>query len=310
MILHRKLVFSLALILSTAAAKASSVVYVLGDSGQFGTINLSTGSFTQIGPGIPVGTGGLVQGPSGNLLSLGFNGNLNSINPVTGLLTNIGPTGLGDCSLPTSPCGSNSANILGKLGSNIYATDLANKLYSVNPTTGVATLIGATGIPALPFIPHAPVPGDPDGSFYIYDEILFDFGGNLYANFDTGIFDPTTFTPTQLVAPELYEINTTTGLATSISPTTFGLEGITNVNGTLYGFDLPIGAVVTLNLADGSTGYVSDSDPAAGLVTSAVTFTASSASASAVPEPASLAMVGTGLAAFATAIKRRRSRSS
>ena len=306
MILRRKLVLALALVLPAAAANASSVVYVLGDGGQFGTVNLSTGSFTQVGPGIPVGTGGLVQGPGGNLLSLGFNGNLNSINPVTGLLTNIGPTGLGDCTLPTSPCGLNSANIIGKVGSNIYATDLANRLYSVNPTTGVATLIGATGIPALPFIPHAPVPGDPDGSFYIYDETLFDFGGNLYANFDTGSFDPTTFTPTQLVAPELYEINTTTGLATSITPTVFGLEGITNFNGTLYAFDLPIGALVTLNLADGSTSYVGDSDPNAGLITSAATFTASSTTASPVPEPASLAMVGTGLAAVAATIKRRR----
>ena len=304
MILHRKLVVALALVLSTAAAKANPVVYVLGDSGQFGTVDLANGSFTQVGPGIPVGTGGLIQGPSGNLLSLGFNGNLNSINPVTGLLTNIGPTGLGDCTLPTSPCGLNSANILGKVGSNIYATDLANKLYSVNPTTGVATLIGATGIPALPFAPHAPVPGDPDGSFYIYDETLFDFGGNLYANFDTGILDPTTFNLTQLVAAELYEINTTTGLATSINPTDFGLAGIANVNGTLYAFNLPLGAIVTLNLADGSTGHVSDSDPAAGLVGGATPLLA--AATSPVPEPASLAMVGTGLAAFAAAIKNRR----
>jgi hypothetical protein len=298
MILRRKLVLALALVLSTAAAKADPVVYVLGDSGQFGTVNLFTGSFTPIGPGIPVGTGGLVQGPGGTLLSLGFDGHLNSINPSTGVLSSIGATGLGDCTLPSSPCGLNSANILGKLGSEIYATDLANNLYSVNPTTGVATLIGATGIPGLPFIPHAPVPGDPDGSFYIYDEILFDFGGNLYANFDTGIFDPTTFTPTQLIAPELYEINTLTGLATSINPTTFGLEGITNVNGTLYAFDLPLSSVVTLNLADGSTSYVSDADPAAGLITSAT-------AASPVPEPASLALVGSGLAAIAAGIRRR-----
>jgi hypothetical protein len=298
MILRHKLALAFTLALATAAANADNLVYVLGDSGQFGTVNLSTGSFTPIGPGIPVGTGGLVQGPGGTLLSLGFDGHLNSINPTTGVLSTIGATGLGDCSLPSSPCGLNSANILGKVGSNIYATDLANNLYSVNPTTGTATFIGATGIPALPFIPHAPVPGDPDGSFYIYDEILFDFGGNLYANFDTGIFDPTTFTPTPLIAPELYEINTLTGLATSISPTTFGLEGITNVNGTLYAFDLPLSSVVTLNLADGSTTYVSDTDPAAGLVTSATV-------ASPVPEPTSLALVGSGLAAFAAGIRRR-----
>jgi hypothetical protein len=302
MILRQKLALTLALTLSTVAAKATPVTYVLADSGQFGTVNLSTGSFTQIGATITVPTGGLVQGPSGNLISLGFDGTLNSINPITGLLTNIGPTGLGDCATPASPCGLNSANTLGKVGSTIYATDLANKLYSINPATGAATLIGATGIPALPFIPHALVPGDPDGSFYIYDESLFEFGGDLYANFDSGIFDPTTFTPTQFVAPELYKINTTTGLATSISPTVFGLEGITNVNGTIYAFDLPIGAIVTLNLSDGSTNYVSDADPNAGLVSSATTFTP----ASTVPEPASLAMVGTGLAAIATTIKHRR----
>jgi PEP-CTERM motif len=298
MILEHKLVLAFTLALSTAAANADNLVYVLGDSGQFGTVNLSTGSFTPIGPGLPVGTGGLVQGSGGNLLSLGFNGGLNSINPTTGVLSTIGAIGLGDCSLPTSPCGSNSANIIGKVGSNLYATDLANNLYSVNPATGAATLIGATGIPGLPFAPHAPVPGDPDGSFYIYDEVLFDYGGNLYANFDTGIFDPTTFTPTQLIAPELYKINTLTGLATSINPTAFGLEGIANVNGTLYAFDLPLSSVVTLNLADGSTSYVSDADPAAGLVTSAT-------AASPVPEPASLALVGSGLAAIAAGIRRK-----
>jgi hypothetical protein len=298
MILRQKLVIALTLALSTAAAKADSLVYVIGDTGQFGKVNLSTGSFTPIGPGLSVGTGGLVQGPGSSLISLGFNGNLNSINPTTGVLSVIGATGLGDCSLPTSPCGSNSANIIAKVGSNLYATDLANNLYSVNPITGAATLIGATGIPALPFIPHAEVPGDPDGSFYIFDESLFDYNGNLYANFDTGIFDPVTFTPTPLTAPGLYQINTSTGLATSITPTTFGIAGITNVDGTLYAFDLPTSSVVTLNLTNGTTSHVSDTDPAAGLVGGATPVPA-------VPEPASIALVGTGLAAIAARIRKR-----
>jgi hypothetical protein len=298
MILQHTLVLSLGLALSTAAANANPVVYVIGDSGQFGTVNLSTGSFAPIGPGVSVGTGGLVPGPGGSLLSLGFNGDLNSINPTTGVLSVVGATGLGDCSFPTSPCGLNSANILGKVGSTVYATDLANNLYSVNSSTGAAKLIGATGIPALPFIPHATVPGDPDGSFYIYDESLFDYAGKLYANFDAGIFDPTTFTPTPLIAPTLYQIDTLTGLATTIAPTAFGLGSITDVDGTLYAFDLPLGSVVTLNLADGSTSYVSDTDPSAGLV-------GGSTAASPTPEPNSLVLVGSGLAVIAAAVRRR-----
>jgi hypothetical protein len=128
MTIQQKLALALSLTLSAAAANANPIVYAIGGSGQFGTMNLSTGSFTPIGPGISVGTGGLVRGPGGTLLSLGYNGDLNSINPATGVLSPVGATGLGDCSLPSSPCGSNSANIIGKVGSNLYATDLANNL--------------------------------------------------------------------------------------------------------------------------------------------------------------------------------------
>lgn len=299
MILRHKLVLALTLALTSAASKADPLVYTIGDGGQFGTTNLSTGAFTSIGPGIAVGTGGLVQGPGGTLLSLGFNGDLNSINPTTGILSTVGATGLGDCSLPSSPCGSNSANIIGKVGSTLYATDLANNLYTINPSNGAATLVGATGIPGLSFVPHAPVPGDPDGSFYIYDESLFGYGGKLYANFDTGIFDPMTFTPTQLIGPDLYQINTSTGAATILSPTDFGLASITDVAGTLYAFSLPTSSLVTLNLADGKTTYVSDTDPAGGMV-------GGSTPLSPTPEPASLGLVGTGLATLAAAIRRRK----
>jgi hypothetical protein len=299
MILQHKFVLTLTLALASASAHADSLVYVLTDSAQFGTVNLGTGAFNPIGPGIPVGGTGLVQGPGGTFLTLSFNGNLTSINPSTGTASIVGATGLADCTLTSSPCGLHSANVLGKLGATVYATDFAQNLYSVDTTTGHATLIGATGIPAVTFIPHDLVPGDPDGSFYIYDESLFSSGGNLYMDFDTGTFDPTTFTPTPVIAANLYQINPTTGAATLITPNMFGLAAINDVNGTAYAFDLPDSQIVTLNLSNGNTSVVSNTDPNAGLI--------NGASVAATPEPASLALVGTGLAAMAAVIRKRRS---
>ncbi len=104
----------------------------------------------------------MIQGPGGTLLSLGFDGTLNSINRTTGALTTIGATGLGDCSLPpASPCGANSANSFHKLGSTLYATDFDNNLYSVNPTTGAATLIGSTAYLRFPSSPRPSFPATP-----------------------------------------------------------------------------------------------------------------------------------------------------
>ena len=149
---------------------------------------------------------------------------------------------------PRTKSGANSANSFHKLGSTLYATDFANNLYSVDPTTGAATLIGSTGIPPLPFVPESLVPGDPDGSFYFHDESLFDFGGNLFINYDIGSFNPVTFTPTPLIAAGLYHVNVTTGHATSLFPTAFGLSAITNVDGTVYGFSAATGEILTLNM--------------------------------------------------------------
>jgi hypothetical protein len=296
MILKHKLTLALTLALTTAAAHADPLVYVLNDSGQFGTVDLGAGTFNPIGPGIAVSGTGLVPGPAGSFLTLTFTGELDSINRTTGVASLVGATGLADCSLPSSPCGPHSANVLGHLGANLYATDFAQNLYSIDPATGHATLIGATGIPAVTFIPHDTVPSDPN-SIYIYDEAMFSSGGNLYMDFDTGTLDLTTFTPTPVIPPELYRINPITGAATLITSIPFGLAAINDVNGTVYAFDIPTGQIVTLNLSNGSINVVSDVDPAAGII--------NGAAASPVPEPTSLALVGTGLATIAAAMRRR-----
>ena len=295
--IRRKLLVLLAL--ASLPASAGPIVYILNtdpNSGtlNFGTIDLATGAFHQIGtPYDPPDGGGLTAGPNGSLLSISFAGRLNSINPATGALSFIGPTGLGDCTLTTSPCGPNSANVLGYSGGSVYATDFAQNLYSVSPTTGHATLIGSTGIPALPFIPLS---NNPDGSFNFYDENLFSAGGNLYANFDAGTFNPGTSVMTTVIPDALYRIDPSTGYATLIAATDFGLSAIVGINGTAYAFSGPSSQILTLNLTNGHTTFVSDVDPSVGIVVGAV----------ATPEPATVVLSGLGAAALFFLKRRRR----
>jgi hypothetical protein len=293
MVTQRRLTVSLALVLFTVPASADSMVYVVNGE-QFGTVNLGTGAFQQSGPGTPEGADGLVPGPNGSLLTLAFTGNLDSINPATGAVSLIGATGLADCSTPASPCGPTAANTLGKLGGTIYATDLNNDLYTVNPLTGAATLIGPTGIPAVPAVPDST---NPDGTFNAFDSTLFGAGGNLYATFDAITINPSPFTVTPVISPDLYQINPVTGQATLIGPTALTLGAATDVNGTVHAFIDMSSEVATLNLTNGNTTFVSNFDPAAGVIDGATP----------VPEPASIALTCLGIAAL-TICRRRKAR--
>jgi hypothetical protein len=286
------LIFSLAFFCFTIPASADNLVYIVNGA-QFGTMDLNTGAYSPIGSGTPQGAEGLVRGPNGSLLTLTFSGNLDSINPATGAPTIIGPTGLADCSMPSSPCGPTSANVLGQVGGQIYATDFANDLYKINPTTGHATLIGPTGMPELTFVPLST---NPDGTFNAYDESLFSVGGDLYATFDTIKVNSSTFAVTPVISPDLYQIDPLTGQATVIAPTTLGLGAVANVNGTLYAFGNSTSQVLTLNLTNGKTTVVTNFDPAAGIIAGAVAVA---------PEPASAALAGVGIIAAALLFRRR-----
>lgn len=295
MLTDYKLIVSLGFGLLPTFAVASPLVYALAGNSQFGTIDFGSGAFHPIGSGTLEGSSGLVLGANGLLLTLAFSGNLNSIDPATGVSTAIGPAGLGDCSnYPASPCGPTSANALGRLGGVLYATDYGNNLYTVNPATGAATLIGPTGLPALPFVPGTVV----NGSLNFFDENLFGAGGKLYATFDAGKHDFATSVNTTVIAPNLYQINPLTGVATLIAPTALGITALVNVSGTVYGvtFDGDTSREITLNLSNGNTNFVRDLDPAVGFV----------GGAAAVPEPASFALAGIGIAALAMYKRRRK----
>lgn len=290
---HKLFIVSLVLASFSVIVSADPVVYALSNTQGFGTMDLATGSFSAIGP-IPDTIQYLAPGPNGSLLTMSFNGDLDSINPRTGATSAIGATGFTDCSTPLTPtCGPNSQLSFGSAGGTLYATDFVNNLYTVNPVTGKATLIGATGIPAVPFIPAST---NPDGSFNFYNENLFGLDGKLYANFDAGSFNPATSEFTTVISPALYQLDTSTGQASRIASTDFGLITVANVNGTIYGFNANEGQIVTVNVNTGATSFVTDIDPSLGLISGAA----------AVPEPASIALIAAGIAACGLCRSRKR----
>ncbi len=242
------------------ALYASPIVYTIGNS-QFGTMDLATGAFTKISDTPPI-LQYLANGPNNNLLTMSFDGNLASINPATGAVSVVGPTGFGDCSGTVVAKLSNCQLSFGQALGKYYATDFNNNLYTLNPLSGQATLVGKTGLPALTFLPAIPAA---DGSFGFYDENLFEAGGKLYANFDTGIFQPpadpnSNPIVTQTAPPVLYQIDVITGLGTKVAHTTFGQITIANINGTIYSFVDQDSSIRTLNVTTGNTTVIGTSD--------------------------------------------------
>jgi hypothetical protein len=300
MLTRSLLISSLSVVLFHVPLNAGPIVYVvsagLTGNGQMGTVDLLSGAYQQIGPVEPDGYFGLATGANGSLLAGTYAGNLDSIDPATGVPTRVGPTGLGACVVPSSSCGPNSFSTLGGLGGAIYATDFQNNLYTVDPLTGTATLLnGNTGIPAFPFVPGSL---NPDGTINFYDEAIWGAGGKLYATFDSLVFDLNSSTVAKVVvAPELYQIDLSTGIATAIGSTDLGIGGVVDVNGTSYAFNDLTDQITSIDLSSGKTTFVNDFDPAAGVIQGAAIAT---------PEPASTALAATGLLGLAFWGRRKR----
>jgi hypothetical protein len=264
---RRMLIFFTAFVSSVGLANAVPILYGVTDSGQFGTLNLNTNSFSLISTlgFVPYG---LVPAPNG-FFTLTSTGEFASIS-YAGVASNIGDTGLGLLSNDTA-----------EIGSTVYVIDTNDNLYTVNAASGALTLVGSTGI--TPVSAANVASGD-------YDDTFQGANGNLYYSQDQG-GGPAT----------LYHINTSTGAATPVGSTLSGLEAAISLGGTDYVFQTngsspTFSEEYTLNLGTGATSGG----------TTITGGTALYGVVAAAPEPASFALAGIGIAVCAFRSLRRR----
>jgi hypothetical protein len=180
-------------------------------TGQFGTLDLQTGVFTQTGtlPGGIVG-GDMARLPGGPLFAVDTSSNLILINPVNASVTLLGHSG------------NNIEALAIRQDGTLFGLSYQN-LYRIDTTTGAATLVGQMGN----FVP--PVSFD----------ATFDSAGNLFLVEQNGAS-----------TSSLYKVNASTGLATLVGSTGFSVTGLDYEGGTLYGFTLD-GKLISINTQTG-----------------------------------------------------------
>ena len=176
----------------------------------FGVLDLATGSFSQRGiTPVLVGLGA----DNGILYGVDVFDRLVTINPSDAVLSVVGSLGISSAA-PNPAYG--SFDVFASLtGGGLYWD---NNLYSVDPSTGAATLVGPTGIPVI-----AP------GLFFATG--MSADAGALY--FNIGEIDPATFT--EVIPASLYHIDPATGNATVVGGLpTLPFLGAGFVDGYIY----------------------------------------------------------------------------
>lgn len=117
-------------------AKADDFAYAeVSEGSLWGTVDLTTGTFTQLGTNaglIGLGeVGGTIYGVG--VMGGHGTGTLYRVNPLDGSLTTVGT-------------GAASFDMIGSTATGLYGIDYSMNLYSIDPTTGADTLIGSTGL--------------------------------------------------------------------------------------------------------------------------------------------------------------------
>ncbi len=203
--------------LTVLPAFAGTLLYTNSFTGQFGVINPLTGVFSSIGT---TSAGELVAGPGGKLIyAVDETGKWGTVNPTTGNFTAIAAMNIAVDEFASTNDG------------KIFATSLDHGLYTVNPLTGQAMLLGPEGLtdPANGFLFTALVGGQTSSLYNAAAGV----DGNTFA-----LLSPTQF----------FQLNKSTGAGTLINSNIGALYltcGIV-IDGVVYAFDSnPVTGVTT-----------------------------------------------------------------
>lgn len=188
--------------------------FYLDGQGNFGTLDLGTGTATQIGATTVTGSTGIDLTPNLQVYAYNSSNQLTQINPSTGA-----PTVIGTGTIPDQV-------ITGALtdGSYFGIDIVTGNLYSINLATGATTSVGPTSAAVLPAgcTVEASLTGSANALYYTI--------GYSGASCSTPMPDT------------LYQIDPTSGTTTTIGQITVNSSGVnafagsTFVGGALYGF--------------------------------------------------------------------------
>ncbi len=242
-----------------AVPLAATDVYVATLNGSFVDYNTATGSYTVLGTnstalyGLAFNSGVLYGNDNNSSPNVGFY----TVNTANGALTTVG-----SISGSTSGTGAIASSIG---GGTLYYYDHSNQLFTINPSSAVATLIGPLGFSVL-------------GSW----DISFAQNGQLYAT-SNGYF---------------FQLDPSTGAGTLLGYSGQELQSLIPGDGNLYGFSGT--NMYSIDLTDGALTFVRNTPSALGNFEAGTPVLAS-----ATPEPGTLVMLGSGLLAAVGAFRRK-----
>jgi hypothetical protein len=262
--LARRLLFA-SLLLLTGQIFAGPVVYIDDVNNELGTVDVTTGAVTDIGP-LGVDITDIAFAPNGTLYGI-TSASLYRINSATGAAVRIGSHGIDGA----------NALVFGSDGTLYAASATSTELYTINPATGGSTDLGSIGYASggdLAFNNGYLYMSSADGELirisvttYAFSNYAFvnglDVGSLGFQNVD-GLATGSDGVLYGVSGTEVFSVNTSTGAGTFVSDYSGGVLGAALGTSFVTEADPAITSALTDNAQAGQPySYQIVSDPAA-----------------------------------------------